>query len=36
MQVRFHEWRKQYGSMMGLKLGPQNVVILNDYKHVQE
>lgn len=34
--LRFHDWGKEYGSIIGLKLGPQNVVVLNDYKHVQE
>ncbi|KIX07465.1 uncharacterized protein Z518_02118 [Rhinocladiella mackenziei CBS 650.93] len=34
--LKFHEWGKKYGSLIGLKLGPQNVVILNDYRHVQE
>ncbi|OCL13013.1 cytochrome P450 [Glonium stellatum] len=34
--LKFHEWGRKYGSIIGLKLGPQNVVILNDYKHVQE
>ncbi len=33
---RFHEWTKGYGSIIGLKLGPQNVVILNNYKHIKE
>jgi hypothetical protein len=32
---RFHELTKEYGSIVGLKLGPQNVVVLNGYKHVR-
>ena len=32
---RFHELGKEYGSIIGLKLGPQNVVVLNSYKHVR-
>jgi len=34
--LKFHEWASEYGSIVGLKLGSQNVVILNDYKHVLE
>ncbi|KAF5637612.1 oxidoreductase [Fusarium tjaetaba] len=34
--VQFSDWGRKYGTIIGLKLGPQNVVILNDYKHVQE
>lgn len=34
--IIFHEWTQDYGSIVGLKLGPQNVVILNSYKHVKE
>ena len=33
---RFDGWAKDYGSLVGLKLGPQNVVVLNSYKHVKE
>ncbi len=33
---RFHEWRKQYGDIIGLKFGPQNVVVLNNHHHVKE
>ncbi|KAL3496553.1 cytochrome P450 [Aspergillus germanicus] len=32
----FHQWTKRYGSMIGLKFGPANVVILNHWKDVQE
>ncbi|KAJ9613321.1 hypothetical protein H2200_003263 [Cladophialophora chaetospira] len=34
--LKFHEWGKQYGDIIGLKFGPQNVVILNNYKHIKE
>ncbi|KAF4335762.1 oxidoreductase [Fusarium beomiforme] len=34
--LQFSEWGRKYGTIIGLKLGPQNVVILNDYKHVQD
>ncbi|SCV48561.1 related to O-methylsterigmatocystin oxidoreductase [Fusarium fujikuroi] len=34
--IQFSEWGRTYGTIIGLKLGPQNVVILNDHKHVQE
>jgi hypothetical protein len=33
---RFQEWRKEYGDIIGLKFGPTNVVVLNNYKHVKE
>jgi hypothetical protein len=33
---RFHEWSHTYGSIVGLKFGPQNVVVLNSWKHVRE
>jgi hypothetical protein len=33
---RFDEWAKEFGSIVGLKFGPQNVVILNTYHHVKE
>ena len=33
--TRFHELRADYGSIVGLKLGSQNVVVLNSYKHVR-
>lgn len=35
-QIRWEKWTKDYGSIIGLKLGPQNVVVLNDSKHVKE
>ncbi|KAK9769030.1 putative Cytochrome P450 [Seiridium cardinale] len=33
--VLFHEWRQKYGSMIGLKFGPTNFVILNDFRDVE-
>lgn len=33
---RFRDWTQKYGSIIGLKFGPTNVVILNNYKDVQE
>ena len=33
---RFDEWAKDYGSIVGLKFGPQNVVVLNTFEHVKE
>ncbi|KAF9891400.1 hypothetical protein FE257_004256 [Aspergillus nanangensis] len=34
--LKFHEWSQTYGSIVGLKLGPQNVVILNGWKPVRD
>lgn len=34
--IRFHELSKQYGPIVGLKFGPQNVVVLNHYQPVKE
>ncbi|KAK2736359.1 hypothetical protein FQN55_001654 [Onygenales sp. PD_40] len=34
--VLFTEWRKKYGSIIGLKFGGSNFVILNSYQDVQE
>ncbi|KIW91638.1 uncharacterized protein Z519_07606 [Cladophialophora bantiana CBS 173.52] len=34
--LKFHEWQKQYGPVVGLKLGPLNVVVLSNYKPVRE
>ncbi|KAL2787809.1 cytochrome P450 [Aspergillus keveii] len=34
--LKHHDWTKKYGSIIGLKLGPAYVVILNSYKHVTE
>ena len=34
--ARFRDWTQKYGSIIGLKFGPANVVILNNYKDVQE
>ncbi|KAI0163026.1 cytochrome P450 [Pestalotiopsis sp. NC0098] len=33
--LKFNEWKAQYGSIIGLKIGSQNVVVLNSYKHVK-
>lgn len=33
---RWEEWRKEYGSIIGLKLGSQNAIVLNSYKAVAE
>ena len=33
--VRFHEFGAEYGSIIGLKLGSQTVVVLNSYEHVR-
>ncbi|KAK7966406.1 uncharacterized protein PG986_000683 [Apiospora aurea] len=33
--LKFHEWQAEYGSIIGLKFGSQNVVVLNNYKHVK-
>jgi hypothetical protein len=33
--TRFHEFGAKYGSIIGLKLGSQNVVVLNSYEHVR-
>ncbi|KAL4762922.1 cytochrome P450 [Aspergillus foveolatus] len=32
----FHQWTKKYGPIIGLKFGPTNVVVLNNWKDVQE
>ncbi|KAK2757989.1 hypothetical protein FQN54_004395 [Arachnomyces sp. PD_36] len=34
--TKFHEWTQTYGHIIGLKFGPTNVVILNNYRDVQE
>ncbi|KAK5175120.1 uncharacterized protein LTR77_000257 [Saxophila tyrrhenica] len=34
--LKFHEWGAKYGDIIGLKIGQQNVVVLNHYKHVAE
>ncbi|OQU95238.1 hypothetical protein CLAIMM_01474 [Cladophialophora immunda] len=34
--LQFHDWQKQYGPVIGLKLGPLNAVVLNNYKPVRE
>ncbi|TVY75686.1 Cytochrome P450 monooxygenase patH, partial [Lachnellula suecica] len=33
--LKFHELGQKYGSIIGLKLGSQNVVVLNSYEHVR-
>ncbi|MCJ1246862.1 hypothetical protein MMC30_004071 [Trapelia coarctata] len=33
--LKFHEYRADYGSIVGLKLGSQSVVVLNSYEHVR-
>jgi hypothetical protein len=35
-KFRYQEWSKEYGTIIGLKLGPKNAVVLNSYRHVQE
>ncbi|KAJ6024488.1 hypothetical protein N7540_005285, partial [Penicillium herquei] len=32
----FHEWSQKYGPIVGVKLGSQNVVVLNSWKPVKE
>ncbi|MCJ1299231.1 hypothetical protein MMC08_002023 [Hypocenomyce scalaris] len=34
--LKFDEWAKDYGPIVGLKFGPQNVVVLNSFQHVKE
>ncbi|KAJ5777836.1 hypothetical protein N7520_001082 [Penicillium odoratum] len=34
--LRQAEWAKDYGSIVGFKIGPQNAVVLNSYRHVKE
>ncbi|OJJ76718.1 hypothetical protein ASPBRDRAFT_204275 [Aspergillus brasiliensis CBS 101740] len=34
--LRQTEWTNEYGTLIGLKLGPANVVVLNSYRHVKE
>ncbi|KAJ5813588.1 uncharacterized protein N7503_000338 [Penicillium pulvis] len=34
--LKQHEWTKEYGSIIGLKLGPLNAVVLNSHRHVSE
>ncbi|KIW98759.1 uncharacterized protein Z519_00422 [Cladophialophora bantiana CBS 173.52] len=34
--IRFLEWSKQYGAVVGLNLDPQNVIVLNNYGSVKE
>lgn len=34
--LKFHEWAKEYGDIVGLKLGPGNLVLLNTPRLVRE
>ncbi|RDW68694.1 cytochrome P450 [Aspergillus mulundensis] len=34
--VLFHQWTKKYGPIIGLKFGPTNVVILDDWRDVEQ
>jgi cytochrome P450 len=34
--LKYHEWKKFYGSLLGLKFGPQNAVMLMTAAHVRE
>lgn len=34
--IRFHEWSKTYGDIIGLKVGPANLVILHSPQYVRE
>lgn len=34
--LKFHEWKDAYGDIIGLKIGPQNMVILSSAEHVRE
>ena len=34
--LKFAEWAKTYGGIYGVKLGPQDAVVLNDPKHVEQ
>ena len=34
--IRFHEWYKTYGDIVGLKFGSQNVIVLNSAKDINE
>jgi len=36
IRPRFQQLGSEYGSIIGLKFGSQNVVVLNSYKHVKE
>ncbi|GAB0138040.1 hypothetical protein EsDP_00006287 [Epichloe bromicola] len=33
--IKFQSWQANYGSIIGLKIGSQNIVILNSYRHVK-
>lgn len=34
--IKFHEWSKTYGDIIGLKAGPSNIVVLHNTKYVRE
>lgn len=34
--LKFHEWSKQYGDIIGLKMGPKNFVVLCNPRHARE
>ncbi|SPO05427.1 related to O-methylsterigmatocystin oxidoreductase [Cephalotrichum gorgonifer] len=34
--IKFHEWSKVYGDIIGLKIGPNNIVVLHSAKYVRE
>lgn len=34
--LKFHEWFQTYGDVVGLKMGPKNVVLLSNPAHVRE
>ncbi|KAL4738336.1 cytochrome P450 [Aspergillus similis] len=34
--ILFHRWTKKYGPIIGLKFGPTNVVILNNWRDVEQ
>jgi cytochrome P450 len=34
--LKFEEWRHQYGDIIGLKMGPKNLVVLSNPAHVRE
>ncbi|XP_035695358.1 cytochrome P450 18a1-like [Branchiostoma floridae] len=34
--VKFSEWSREYGPVLGVRLGPRRVVVLNDYESARE
>lgn len=34
--IKFHEWAETYGDIIGLKVGPANLVVLHDPQYVRE